>query len=187
MNDHHGVVNATQHHYVDDEAQKKSSHGDPAFIFLIEFADISFCLSEVHTLLVTQLSERSLLLCLLLWHLMRMENEILENDNKPPVDEFAKTATAAKLSGTFNETAGFLKRKFGEFTDDSSLKEEGRDQQLLGKIHHLVGTIRSVRESTVEKISKTRVETQAICRKHGGKLLDVASEFVEDMKKMLFK
>ena len=61
------------------------------------------------------------------------------------MDEFAKTATAAKLSGTYNKTAGYLKRKIGEIADDPELAKSGRDQQLLGKIHRLVGSVRQAR------------------------------------------
>ncbi|MDZ4678093.1 MAG: CsbD family protein [Oligoflexia bacterium] len=116
-----------------------------------------------------------------------MEKEIKDPEVKTPPDEFSKTAAAAKLSGTYNETAGFFKRKFGNLTDDTQLKEDGRNQQLLGKIHHFVGTIRSVREAAVGKLNTTRIDSQAICRKHGGKFLDLASEFVNDIKKLLLK
>jgi uncharacterized protein YjbJ (UPF0337 family) len=102
-------------------------------------------------------------------------------------DEFAKSATAAKLSGTYNEAAGYLKRKFGELTEDSSLQDDGKNQQLLGKIHRLVGSIRSAKEETAERVRTTRIEVQDICLKHGGKVLDVATEFVEDIKKAIFK
>lgn len=91
------------------------------------------------------------------------------------------------MSGTFNETAGFFKQTLGALTDDSRLKDAGRNQQLLGKVHRLVGTIRSVREAALEKVSRTRTEGQAICRKHGGRLLDVATDFIEEMKKTLLK
>ena len=91
------------------------------------------------------------------------------------------------MSGTYNETAGFFKRKLGEFTDDSTLRDSGRDKQLLGKIHRLVGILRGVREAAIGNLSQKRLESQAICRKHGGRLLDVASDFVEDMKKTFLK
>jgi uncharacterized protein YjbJ (UPF0337 family) len=102
-------------------------------------------------------------------------------------EEFLKTATAAKMSGAFNETAGFFKRKLGEFTDDSVLRDEGRDQQFLGKIHRFVGSLRSVRQAALQKVKTTRIESQKVCLKHGGRLLDLASDFVEDMKKAIFK
>lgn len=103
------------------------------------------------------------------------------------LSEFAKTGTAAKLSGTFNETAGKLKRKFGEMTNDEALKEAGLNQELLGKIHRLVGTIREIRSGTAQKIETKKVEGQKIIRKHGAKLLDVAYELAEDLKKLILK
>ncbi len=63
----------------------------------------------------------------------------------------------------------------------------GRDQQILGKVHKLVGTIRGVREAAQSKVASTRQETKEICLKHGGRLLDVANDFISDLKKTLFK
>ncbi len=103
------------------------------------------------------------------------------------LEEFAKTSTAAKMSGTFHEAVGSIKSKFGEFTDDAELKDAGRDQKLLGKVHRLVGTIRKVREVAVDKFNETRKESLVICRKHGGRALDVASDFAEDLRKLLLK
>ena len=128
------------------------------------------------------------------------ETPISTSDEKPTTDdqtieipaakvtrleEFSKTATAAKASGAFHSTAGLLKRKFGEFTDNPEMTDAGRDQQLLGKVHRFVGTLRSVREVATDKFNRTRAEGTAICRKHGGRLLDVASDFVDDIKKLL--
>lgn len=101
--------------------------------------------------------------------------------------KFAQTATAAKMSGAFHETAGLIKRKLGELADDKELKKAGRDQQLLGKVHRFVGTLRGLRESALTKVETKRKETQAVCLKHGGRLLDVASDFVEDIKKIILK
>jgi uncharacterized protein YjbJ (UPF0337 family) len=91
------------------------------------------------------------------------------------------------MSGTYNETAGYLKRKFGELTEDPSLQDDGKNQQLLGKVHRLVGSLRSAKEATLQKLDATRIEVQSVCRKHGGRLLDVSTEFVEDIKKALLK
>jgi uncharacterized protein YjbJ (UPF0337 family) len=77
------------------------------------------------------------------------------------VDEFAKTARAAKMSGTYHEIVGSLKRKFGGIAEDTDLEKAGRNQQILGKVHRLVGSLRSVRES--------------------------AANFANDIKKALFK
>jgi uncharacterized protein YjbJ (UPF0337 family) len=111
--------------------------------------------------------------------------------NQNPVEktkeEFAGTATAAKLSGAINETAGLLKRKFGELTDDSAMKEAGREQQMLGKIHRLVGTVRGVREAALQKFTNTQKDGLAVCKKHGGRIIDVASDLVDDIKKAILK
>lgn len=119
------------------------------------------------------------------------ESEVTETTVDPAkeskMDAFAKTSTAAKMSGTFHVTAGLLKRKLGEFKDDPTLKKEGRNQMLLGKVHRFVGTLRGLREGTIHKVEIKRKEAQAVCIKHGGRLLDVASDFVEDMKKVILK
>lgn len=103
------------------------------------------------------------------------------------MEEFSKTGTAAKLSGSYHKKSGFIKRKIGEWTDDSALKEAGLNEELLGNVHHLVGVVRKAKEDAVEKVNKTKLEAQAICRKHGGRLIVVAADFIEDMKKTLFK
>lgn len=101
------------------------------------------------------------------------------------LEKFVQTSTAAKLSGTFNESAGRLKRKIGEITDDATLKDAGLNQELLGKIHKLVGSVREIRETAQTRFEKTKVEGQKILRKHGARLLDVAIDFVDDVKKLL--
>lgn len=91
------------------------------------------------------------------------------------------------MSGTFHETTGYIKRKFGEFSDDPTLAKAGREQQLLGKVHRLVGSVRGLNVAALDKLRSTRVDGHAICRKHGGILLDLASDFVNDIKNLLFK
>jgi len=106
-----------------------------------------------------------------------------EAEKKP----FAETAIAAKLSGTFHQTAGKLKQKWGEFSDNPDLKVEGRNQEILGKIHRLVGTFRDVRQTVIKKYETKKQETKDICIKHGVRMIDVASDFVEDLKKTFLK
>jgi uncharacterized protein YjbJ (UPF0337 family) len=102
------------------------------------------------------------------------------------LQKFTKSSAAAKLSGTYNEATGLLKRKLGELNDDSMLRKEGRDQQLLGKVHHLVGNAREIRDLTQQKIETTRDEMKKLMKEHTGKLLDGVSSFLEDVKKRLF-
>lgn len=103
------------------------------------------------------------------------------------MDEFVKTATAAKMSGLFHETTGKIKRKIGVLRDDKELQKEGLNQEILGKVHTLVGSVRALRKDTIKKITIKRQETKDICIKHGSRLIDVATDFVEDLKKTLLK
>jgi uncharacterized protein YjbJ (UPF0337 family) len=98
-------------------------------------------------------------------------------------EAFAKTSTAAKLSGTVNGTAGFFKNKFGQMTGNDDLQTEGLNQQLLGKAHLFVGSLREAKELLLKKGMKARTDGSAILKKHGSKVLDQAIEFVEDIKK----
>jgi uncharacterized protein YjbJ (UPF0337 family) len=103
------------------------------------------------------------------------------------MSEFAKTPMAAKLSGTYHETTGKLKRKFGEYTKDPLLKEEGLNQELLGKVHRLVGSIRTIRVAAREKFESKKVEGRQLLRKHSLKLLDVANEIADDVRNLILK
>lgn len=44
-----------------------------------------------------------------------------------------------KLKGNWNEVKGKLKQKYANLTDDDLLYEEGKDDELLGKIQQKVG------------------------------------------------
>ena len=100
--------------------------------------------------------------------------------------EFSKTSQAAQLSGRYNRVSGFFKRKLGEVTHDLDLEAEGRDQELLGKLHGLVGNVREVRELATKKVLKAREEGELLLKKHGAKFLDHANEILEDIKKTFF-
>jgi uncharacterized protein YjbJ (UPF0337 family) len=110
-----------------------------------------------------------------------------DSEESGRLSEFSKTSTAAKMSGKFHATSGFIKRKVGEFTDDANLKNSGLNQEVLGKVHSFVGLIRETRERANEKISKKRDEGMALLQKHGIKLIDVAHDFVTDVKNLLLK
>ncbi len=44
-----------------------------------------------------------------------------------------------KLKGNWNETKGKLKQKYGELTDDDLKFEEGKEDELLGRIQKKTG------------------------------------------------
>ncbi|MEO5971514.1 MAG: CsbD family protein [Bdellovibrionia bacterium] len=116
-----------------------------------------------------------------------LPNETPNNSGRETLlERFAKSSAGAKLSGTYNEATGLLKRTLGEFNDDPALTKEGSDQQLLGKVHHIVGDIREIRELTKQKLEVSRDDMQKLLRHHGGKLLDGVASFLDDIKKRLF-
>jgi uncharacterized protein YjbJ (UPF0337 family) len=55
------------------------------------------------------------------------------------------------LKGNWNETKGKLKQKFAELTDDDLLMEEGKQDELLGRIQT---KLRKTREELSEIISE---------------------------------
>lgn len=105
----------------------------------------------------------------------------------PKKKSFAETAAAAKMSGLYNQTAGKIKRKVGEIRGDDELHAEGHKQEIIGKIHRLVGSFRGLRDGSAKKLVSKRKEAKAICIKHGGRLLDVAGDLVEDLKNIILK
>ena len=44
-----------------------------------------------------------------------------------------------KLKGNWNEVKGKIKQKYSNITDDDLLYEEGKDDELLGKIQQKIG------------------------------------------------
>jgi uncharacterized protein YjbJ (UPF0337 family) len=44
-----------------------------------------------------------------------------------------------KLRGTWNELKGKVKQAYGDLTDDDLVHEEGKDDELLGKLQQKTG------------------------------------------------
>jgi uncharacterized protein YjbJ (UPF0337 family) len=47
-----------------------------------------------------------------------------------------------KLKGTWNELKGKVKQAYGDLTDDDLVREEGKDDELLGKLQQKTGKSR---------------------------------------------
>jgi len=47
--------------------------------------------------------------------------------------------TKLEMKGTWNETKGKLKQKYADLTDDDLLFEEGKEDELLGRLQKKVG------------------------------------------------
>ncbi len=44
-----------------------------------------------------------------------------------------------KLRGTWNEIKGKVKQAYGDLTDDDLVREEGKDDEMLGKLQQKTG------------------------------------------------
>ena len=44
-----------------------------------------------------------------------------------------------QIKGVWNETKGKIKQAYGDLTDDDLVREEGKDDELLGKLQKKTG------------------------------------------------
>ncbi len=56
-----------------------------------------------------------------------------------------------KLKGNWTELKGKMKQEYADLTDDDLLYEEGRDEELLGKIQKKIG---KTKDQVIEWIDK---------------------------------
>lgn len=57
-----------------------------------------------------------------------------------------------KLNGNWNEVKGKVKQKYADLTDDDLLYEEGKDEELLGKIQKKVGQSKEEVKKWIESL-----------------------------------
>lgn len=56
------------------------------------------------------------------------------------------------IKGSWKEVAGKLKQKFGQLTDNDLMFEEGKDEELLGRLEKKLGKSKEEIRSMIEKI-----------------------------------
>jgi uncharacterized protein YjbJ (UPF0337 family) len=56
------------------------------------------------------------------------------------------------IKGTWKEVAGKLKQKYANLTDDDLLFEEGKEEELLGKLQNILGKSKEEIRKLVEKL-----------------------------------
>ncbi|MDB5272416.1 MAG: ral stress protein CsbD [Chitinophagaceae bacterium] len=59
-----------------------------------------------------------------------------------------------KLKGRFNEIKGKLKQKFANLTDDDLLYEEGKDDELYGRLQQKLGKTKDEVQTLVNSYLK---------------------------------
>lgn len=63
-----------------------------------------------------------------------------------------KTMTKLEMKGTWNETKGKLKQKYADLTDDDLLFEEGKEDELLGRLQKKVGQTKEEIRDAISKL-----------------------------------
>lgn len=57
-----------------------------------------------------------------------------------------------KLKGTWNEVKGKIKQQYADWTDDDLLYEEGKDDELLGRLQKKMGKTKEEVKEWIENL-----------------------------------
>jgi uncharacterized protein YjbJ (UPF0337 family) len=57
-----------------------------------------------------------------------------------------------KLTGTWNDVRGKIKKQYAQLTDDDLLYEEGDDDQLLGRLQKKIGKTKQEVKDWIESL-----------------------------------
>lgn len=57
-----------------------------------------------------------------------------------------------EIKGTWNETKGKLKQKYADLTDDDLLFEEGKEDELLGRLQKKTGQTKEQIRDAISKL-----------------------------------
>ncbi|MES2920480.1 MAG: CsbD family protein [Verrucomicrobiota bacterium] len=60
--------------------------------------------------------------------------------------------TKLEMKGTWNETKGKLKQKYADLTDDDLLFEEGKEDELLGRLQKKTGQTKEDIRDAIAKL-----------------------------------
>jgi uncharacterized protein YjbJ (UPF0337 family) len=57
-----------------------------------------------------------------------------------------------KMNGSWNEVKGKIKQEYGDLTDDDLTYEDGKDDELLGRIQQKVGKTKEELKAWIERL-----------------------------------
>lgn len=77
----------------------------------------------------------------------------VRTSEKPKTNQPMNTTT---LKGNWNITKGKLKQKYADLTDDDLRYEEGKEDELLGRIQRRMGMTRDEAEKLVDECDECR-------------------------------
>lgn len=60
--------------------------------------------------------------------------------------------TTLKIKGTWNETKGKLKQRYAQLTDNDLLFEEGKEDELLGRLQKRTGETKERIRQFIEEV-----------------------------------
>ncbi|MCW0219117.1 MAG: CsbD family protein, partial [Prosthecobacter sp.] len=60
--------------------------------------------------------------------------------------------TTLKLKGNWNQVKGVLKQKYGQLTDDDLMFEEGKEEELLGRLQARTGEAKEKLRDFISKV-----------------------------------
>ena len=60
--------------------------------------------------------------------------------------------TKLQIKGDWNQVKGKLKQQYGSLTDDDLLFEEGKDDELLGRVQKKIGKSKEEVRTLIEKL-----------------------------------
>lgn len=62
------------------------------------------------------------------------------------------SSTGLKMKGTWNEVKGKIKQKYANLTDDDLLYEEGKSDELIGRIQKKTGQTKEELKKWIEQL-----------------------------------
>ncbi|MCB9165683.1 MAG: CsbD family protein [Flavobacteriales bacterium] len=65
------------------------------------------------------------------------------------------SATTDKLKGNWNEIKGKLKQEYGDLTDNDLVYEEGKEDELYGRLQQKLGQSKEQVHSMLERMGKS--------------------------------
>ena len=57
-----------------------------------------------------------------------------------------------KMNGSWNEVKGKIKQEYGDLTDDDLTYEDGKDDELLGRLQNKVGKTKEELKAWIERL-----------------------------------
>jgi uncharacterized protein YjbJ (UPF0337 family) len=67
------------------------------------------------------------------------------------MEHTSNSSTSLKLKGNWNETKGKLKQQFANLTDDDLLYEEGKEDELYGRLQKKTGKTKDQVKEWIDK------------------------------------